>query len=178
MGFSQVSIQEWIDLPFHMMGEDWKVCMLDHLRKQYDHKVHPKYGAIREVHSVDKIIDNRIPPTLTVVKCLVAYTADVFLPREGEQYEGYVSDIKEIGIIITHDTTVKTLIQKDHLLPYTYNGTHFVRKGSTKVIKQGTRLRYTVIRIQKSPHAILCIAMLGTKQPKSALEFESKAPTH
>lgn len=175
MTFKEVSVREWVDLPFHMLKDNWKACILVYLREQYEGKVHKEFGGIRCINLIEEIVDNYIPPTLTVVKCLVSYKAEAFLPQEGEKYEGFVTSVLEFGVLIDHGPTVKTLIQKDHLKPYTFDGEKYVRKNSDKKIKKGTRIQYTVIKIQKTPQCIRCIALLGSKKPQSILGLEEKA---
>jgi len=160
-------IKEWIDIPFSAMHKDWDLSILSCIRQHYEGKIHPEYGGIQKITKIVEIIDNRIMFSSPLIKCFVEYEANVLNPQEGDVISSTVTRIMNLGIFVEYDNMIKVLIQPVHITGYKFSDERkrFESPGTGEgqnrgTISKGDYITFEIIKIQKTPAAIRCIAKL------------------
>lgn len=146
-------------IPPNCLSKEWKRKFLEIVKKEKNRTVSQINGAVLEV---DELLKCQ-PPKLedgTIVATIV-YRALAFHPSIGAVYNGTISLILPLGIIIESEGIVKIVIQPINLPSgYRYDSARKVFTNGIHSYAVGDVVRFQVMTIKYKPKEINCIGSM------------------
>lgn len=99
---------EDIHVPFttclfpYQLHQDWKECLLENVKNEYEKKTHKSLGYIDQIHSIARVISNRQKGFQGLVCFDFVATVRRYLPKVGDRVVGTIHMIFEHGIFIDY----------------------------------------------------------------------------
>lgn len=157
--FSLREFKHRFEVPARSLCRDWKAKFLTSLKNEKDRTVNSKTGVILSVKEFKKIHPPVMHNGKIIVDCI--FTGISFLPEIQQIYQGTITLILPLGILIEVDGMVKVLIQSTNLPSgYKFIPIRKVFGNETHTYQVGDKIHFKILNIRYKPGEVNCIGSL------------------
>lgn len=169
--FRSTRLRDTIVVNPDTLTREYQKHFLTLLQRQKERVVHPQVGAILKVEKLTKIDSPVAVNRRLLVK--LEFEALVCKPEIGKVYQGKISMVIPLGLVIEAEGLVRVLIQPANMpVGYKFDPARKVFTNGIHSFNLQDRIRFRIVNVQYKPAQINCIGSLKDLPP-----VENLAPT-
>lgn len=160
--FQTRTFRDKIEFEPRALSSEWKDNLLQSLKRLKEKSISPSQGVILSVVKINHVD----PPKVNNGKIigLVEYEAISFFPSIGEVYEGVISMVLPLGLVIEADM-IRILIQPNNLPSgYKFDASRKVFTNGIHSYGLNLSVFFKILNIQYKPDKLNCIGAIFKRE--------------